>query len=484
MDSSHGPGSVASPPPPPCRPTARRRRGAVRPTRSRVRTRDRDGRGAAAAADHTTTDTAGVLDAGQRADVQNALDTLYDEHKVSLWVVYTADFDGLSREAWTEQTAKLSGLGNKDALLAVATTGRDYWLDVPPRCRRSPTPRSSRSPRARCNGSARTGLGRCRDRRGGRAGGRDDRDQHVVEGTRASVSAWSSWPVPACTCTRARSEVTDWSRRSRRHGRSIHRRRRAVGAADPGARRAREGRTGGDGQRHPHQRGGTEPGRRRVRGGRDRAVHRRVRRAKATLASAFRDPSTPRRDIPETPSSSGRCWSNSSRPASARRELNAVSPNSMRCATCCSTPGPTRRPHPGRGGPHRPHPRGRGHARCTRRSVPGVGAGDRARTPGHGTRERITFAEQNIEAGRKAATLPAGKQGPAVVASRAAEGALDQARQLTTRAVESRDTTSGTPSRTLPQRWRRAGGHRRRRTARGKGRTGARGGEAAAEAAL
>ncbi len=30
-----------------------------------------------------------------------------------------------------EQTAKLSGLGNKDALLAVATTGRDYWLDVP-----------------------------------------------------------------------------------------------------------------------------------------------------------------------------------------------------------------------------------------------------------------------------------------------------------------------------------------------------------------
>ncbi len=100
--------------------------------------------------DHIT-DTAGVLDAGQRADVQNALDTLYDEHKVSLWVVYTADFDGLSREAWTEQTAKLSGLGNKDALLAVATTGRDYWLDVRPRCRRSPTPRSSRSPRARCN---------------------------------------------------------------------------------------------------------------------------------------------------------------------------------------------------------------------------------------------------------------------------------------------------------------------------------------------
>ncbi|NKT03467.1 hypothetical protein GS508_25250 [Rhodococcus hoagii] len=31
---------------------------------------------------------------GQRADVQNALDTLYDEHKVSSLVVYTADFDG------------------------------------------------------------------------------------------------------------------------------------------------------------------------------------------------------------------------------------------------------------------------------------------------------------------------------------------------------------------------------------------------------
>ncbi len=80
--------------------------------------------------DHIT-DVSGVLDAGQRSDVQDALDTLYDEHKVSLWVVYVADFDGQSPDAWTTRTAAMSGLGNRDALLAVATTDRSYYFDVP-----------------------------------------------------------------------------------------------------------------------------------------------------------------------------------------------------------------------------------------------------------------------------------------------------------------------------------------------------------------
>ncbi|MDH6678276.1 hypothetical protein M2284_002479 [Rhodococcus sp. LBL1] len=77
------------------------------------------------------TDVSGALDAGQRSDVQAALDSLYDDHKVSLWVVYVADFDGLSPDAWAQNTAKMSGLGNRDALLAVATTDRSYYFDVP-----------------------------------------------------------------------------------------------------------------------------------------------------------------------------------------------------------------------------------------------------------------------------------------------------------------------------------------------------------------
>ncbi|RVW05552.1 TPM domain-containing protein [Rhodococcus xishaensis] len=78
------------------------------------------------------TDQAGVLDPTQRSDVQSALDTLYDDHRASLWVVYVDDFDGLPPEAWADRTFGLSGLGDRDALLAVATTARAYYFYTPP----------------------------------------------------------------------------------------------------------------------------------------------------------------------------------------------------------------------------------------------------------------------------------------------------------------------------------------------------------------
>ncbi len=66
------------------------------------------------------TDHAGAL--GDRAgDVQNAVDDLFAQHHVQLWVVYTDSFDGMDGEQWARQTAAASGLGSDTMLLAVDT---------------------------------------------------------------------------------------------------------------------------------------------------------------------------------------------------------------------------------------------------------------------------------------------------------------------------------------------------------------------------
>ncbi|MFF0818264.1 TPM domain-containing protein [Rhodococcus sp. NPDC003318] len=77
------------------------------------------------------TDQAGVLDDDQRADVQAALDGLFDEHHVQLWVVYVDSFDDTDADGWARGTEQLSGLGAETALLAVATEDRAYSLSVP-----------------------------------------------------------------------------------------------------------------------------------------------------------------------------------------------------------------------------------------------------------------------------------------------------------------------------------------------------------------
>ncbi|TQM25721.1 TPM domain-containing protein [Nocardia bhagyanarayanae] len=78
-------------------------------------------------------DSAGVLDDGQMDRVQAAVDRLYDDRRVRLWIGYVRDFDGLGAEAWAERTAAASGFGTRDLLLAVATGSRDYWFygDLP-----------------------------------------------------------------------------------------------------------------------------------------------------------------------------------------------------------------------------------------------------------------------------------------------------------------------------------------------------------------
>lgn len=77
------------------------------------------------------TDTAGVLDPAETAQIEQAADALYAEHGVQLWVAYVPTFSGLSSDDWTERTAQASNFGTDTALLAVATQDREYALWTP-----------------------------------------------------------------------------------------------------------------------------------------------------------------------------------------------------------------------------------------------------------------------------------------------------------------------------------------------------------------
>jgi uncharacterized membrane protein YgcG len=74
----------------------------------------------------TVTDHAGVLSASGQADVQHAVDKLYNDRRIRLWVVYVEGFSGQTADSWGRATAGLNELGSHDALLAVATADRGY----------------------------------------------------------------------------------------------------------------------------------------------------------------------------------------------------------------------------------------------------------------------------------------------------------------------------------------------------------------------
>ncbi|WP_158167191.1 TPM domain-containing protein [Mycolicibacterium smegmatis] len=77
------------------------------------------------------TDQAGVLSASQQADVQRALDRLYDDRRIKLWVVFVEDFSRQNYVGWAQNTMRLSDFGDDDALLAVATVDRAFAFQVP-----------------------------------------------------------------------------------------------------------------------------------------------------------------------------------------------------------------------------------------------------------------------------------------------------------------------------------------------------------------
>ncbi|MGW0750192.1 TPM domain-containing protein [Streptomyces sp. NPDC002587] len=62
----------------------------------------------------------------RKAAVTAALDELYADRKIQLFVTYVRDFSGRSAQSWADATAEKNGLGQDDVLLAVATGARQY----------------------------------------------------------------------------------------------------------------------------------------------------------------------------------------------------------------------------------------------------------------------------------------------------------------------------------------------------------------------
>lgn len=76
------------------------------------------------------TDDAGALGSGTAA-VDTALAKLRTDTGIQLFVVFVESFDGIPAQEWTDETARLSDLGDRDALLAVATRDRAYAYSFP-----------------------------------------------------------------------------------------------------------------------------------------------------------------------------------------------------------------------------------------------------------------------------------------------------------------------------------------------------------------
>lgn len=80
--------------------------------------------------DHIT-DSTGVLTASDRAAVSAAIDRLNRDRHIQLWVVYVDNFNRFKPDNWADRTRSVSGLGDHDALLAVATNTKLYAFSVP-----------------------------------------------------------------------------------------------------------------------------------------------------------------------------------------------------------------------------------------------------------------------------------------------------------------------------------------------------------------
>lgn len=77
------------------------------------------------------TDDAGALTGSGRGGVEAAVNKLYADRHIRLWVVYVDTFSGQGAVSWAQSTRSASDLGDYDALLAVATVDRSYAFLVP-----------------------------------------------------------------------------------------------------------------------------------------------------------------------------------------------------------------------------------------------------------------------------------------------------------------------------------------------------------------
>jgi uncharacterized membrane protein YgcG len=71
------------------------------------------------------TDSAGALTSEQTVEVKSAVKSLQTARDIRLWVVYVDAFDGPPGE-WARKTSSLTRMGDRDAILAIATKQRKY----------------------------------------------------------------------------------------------------------------------------------------------------------------------------------------------------------------------------------------------------------------------------------------------------------------------------------------------------------------------
>lgn len=82
--------------------------------------------------DHITDSNAVLTDSG-RAAVTSAIDRLYHDRHIQLWVVYVDNFSRFKPDNWADQTRSASRMGDHDALLAVATNTKLSVFAPPPK---------------------------------------------------------------------------------------------------------------------------------------------------------------------------------------------------------------------------------------------------------------------------------------------------------------------------------------------------------------
>nr|WP_253849306.1 TPM domain-containing protein [Mycobacterium asiaticum] len=83
--------------------------------------------------DHITDSNHVLTDSG-RAAVSSAIDRLYRDRHIQLWVAYVDNFSNFKPENWADHTRSDTGMGDDDALLAVATntkSSKTYTFTLP-----------------------------------------------------------------------------------------------------------------------------------------------------------------------------------------------------------------------------------------------------------------------------------------------------------------------------------------------------------------
>jgi Protein kinase domain len=78
------------------------------------------------------TDPWGALTPSGRAAVQGAIDKLYADRKIHLWVSYGKNFSGVGPLRWALNTMHVNAFTPRDVLLGIDTAHRIYAFQVPP----------------------------------------------------------------------------------------------------------------------------------------------------------------------------------------------------------------------------------------------------------------------------------------------------------------------------------------------------------------